>query len=143
MYKNKDKKLLYSVWYNMISRCNNPNYHNYKNYGYKGIKICDEWLVFENFYEWSISNGYKNKLTIDRIDNSKNYTKDNCRWVDWKVQENNRTNNRIETYNGITDTVANLCRKFDKDYELIRKRINAGKMSITEAFDTQKRNYTK
>lgn len=84
---------LYSIYKNMKSRCHNPNYKNYKFWGGKGITICNEWLDdFENFYEWSIKNGYKENLTLDRIDNDKDYTPDNCRWVPYSIQSANRDN---------------------------------------------------
>lgn len=141
MYKDRDKKMLYHVWYNMNNRCKNPNNSNYKHYGLKGIEVSYNFSSFDTFYKWSIENGYKQGLTLDRIDCKGDYEPNNCRWSDWNTQENNRTNNRIETYNGIKDTVANLCKKFNKDYELVRKRINAGNMSIKEAFETPKRKY--
>lgn len=141
MYKDKNKNNLYHVWYNMVSRCNNTKNYKYKNYGLKNITVSNDFVNFEDFYVWSINNGYKNGLTLDRINTKGNYEIKNCRWTNWETQQNNRSNNRIETYNDITDTVSNLCKYFNKDYELVRKRINAGNMSIKEAFETQKRKY--
>ena len=82
---------LYGVWNTMRQRCLNPNNHKYKNYGGRGIKVCDEWLHdFMAFYDWSMDNGYKPGLTIDRINNDGNYEPNNCRWTTMKVQNNNR-----------------------------------------------------
>lgn len=90
---------LYTVYRNMISRCNNPNNIAYHHYGGRGITVCEEWLDnWDNFAEWSIDTGYDatagyGECTIDRIDNSKGYSPDNCRWVDMKAQGRNRRTN--------------------------------------------------
>ena len=96
-YKKRcsDNKLL-KIYYSMLSRCNNTNNKDYKNYGGKGIKVCNEWLDYENFRVWSLSNGYKEGLSIDRIDNTKGYNPDNCEWV--TVSEN--VNRMFKFYNG-------------------------------------------
>lgn len=81
---------LYRIWHGMLDRCNNHNRHEYKYYGGRGITVCPEWMKFEPFYEWSISHGYSDDLTIDRIDNDGNYEPNNCRWVTMQVQTRNR-----------------------------------------------------
>lgn len=97
---------LHSIWTAMKSRCYNPKNNRYKNYGLKGITVCEEWQEFIPFYKWAVTKGYKEGLTIDRIDNSKGYSPDNCRWATQEEQQNNRSNNHLITYNGETHTLA-------------------------------------
>lgn len=97
---------LYKTWNNMISRCYCKSVPRYKNYGERGIKVCDEWKAsFEAFYSWAVSNGYAEGLTLDRIDNDGNYCPENCRWVTNKEQQLNKSNNRLLTFDGETKTV--------------------------------------
>lgn len=89
---------LYNVWKSMKRRCYNSSYKYYKDYGARGITICDEWLHhFKQFYDWSMNNCYQEGLTIDRIDNDKGYSPDNCRWITNGEQQNNKRNSvRLE-----------------------------------------------
>ena len=99
----------------MKQRCGNPSNNNYKNYGAKGIKVCDEWKNSYNaFEEWAYANGYddtasRGECTIDRIDVHGNYEPTNCRWVNSKKQGNNKADNRIIVINGTSHTLSEWC----------------------------------
>lgn len=109
---NKDRKRLKGIWYLMKDRTINPKNIAFKHYGGRGIKVCSEWFnSFESFYEWSMSNGYKENLTIDRIDNDGDYEPSNCRWADRYTQANNRRNNIIVSVEGEKLTLAQYCRE--------------------------------
>lgn len=82
---------LYRRWIDMKSRCYNKNNCNYKYYGGRGIKVCDEWVHnFKNFEKWALENGYKKELSLDKINNNGNYEPNNCRWVNQRVQNINK-----------------------------------------------------
>ena len=98
-----------------------------KDYYDRGITICPEWVNgFKAFYDWSMSNGYRDGLTLDRIDNDKRYSPENCRWVDMKVQANNRRNNVYIKYMGETKTMKQWCDYLGVDYGLVRNRRRRG-----------------
>ena len=102
---------------------------------YKDVEVCREWVEdYRKFREWALANGYADGLTIDRIDNSKGYFPENCRWATMRQQANNRSSNIVVTYRGDTDTVANLARKYGKDRGLIYQRLRAG-WSVEDSFD--------
>lgn len=126
---------LHKIWCNIKSRCNNKNNKAYKNYGARNIKVCDEWLNFENFYNWAINNGYEEGLTIDRIDVNGNYEPDNCRWATKEEQSNNRRNNHIITYNNETHTLSEWAKNLNINYKCLYKRIIVRKWSIKKAFN--------
>lgn len=137
-HKNK----LYGVWKSLRQRCDNPKDASYSNYGRRGIGLCKEWKDFEVFHNWSINNGYKyeqlesgrNKWSIDRIDNNKGYSPDNCRWVTDKIQANNKQNSireyertkkcivcgktfKIKQRNGVNKTCSKKCSLIQRHIE--------------------------
>lgn len=118
---------LHRIWCSMKQRCFNPQSTGFKNYGGAGISICDEWRNdFQAFYEWAMAHGYADDLTIDRIDNGKGYSPDNCRWVDMKKQQNNRRNNRKVDYCGCEYTISELAAILNIPYATLLGRINSG-----------------
>ena len=137
------------IYRQMKQRCYNPRHISYKNYGAKGITICDEWKDAEKvplkdnasrgflaFKSWALNNGYTDNLTIDRIDYTKGYCPNNCRWVTYKVQCNNTKRNHIITYKGETKTMAQWSEKLGIKYGVLAHRINTYGWSIKKAFET-------
>lgn len=101
---------LYTIWQGMKNRCYNTRAEPYQNYGDRGIIVCDEWKSdFMTFYNWAINNGYRDNLTIDRVDNNKNYSPDNCRWTNSKMQNRNTRHIRNITINNETQCLSELC----------------------------------
>jgi hypothetical protein len=134
----KSKTRIYHIWRDMRERCTNPKRKQYKYYGARGIKVCEEWdgsNKFINFYRWSLENGYKEDLTIDRIDNNGNYCPENCRWVDMKTQLNNKRDNRFIYYNGQIKTLAQWSEELNISYGTLLSRLIRGQ-SVEKAFTT-------
>lgn len=121
------KKRLYSIWHNMKSRCYNPRTEHFKYYGGKGITICREWQNdFQAFYDWAMSNGYKEGLTIDRIDINGNYEPSNCRWADMYTQNNHTSKNHYITHKGKTKTAAEWAKQYGIQRCVFNNRIRRG-----------------
>lgn len=115
----------YLSWRQLMRRCYGTNSIRFKNYGGRGIKVCDSWHDFKNFYN-DMGEKPTQKHTIDRIDNNGNYEPSNCRWATEKQQQNNRSNNRKITHKGETHTVAEWADITGLDYKLIHNRIAKG-----------------
>lgn len=131
--KRKDK--LYMVWSGMKKRCCNPNGPGYKNYGGRGISVCDEWKNdFQAFYDWAMANGYDEKLTIERKNVNGNYEPSNCEWIPMREQYYNRTDNVFITYNGETKVLKQWAKKFGISQDTIRRRLSKG-IDIEHLFD--------
>lgn len=119
----KSYERIYHIYAGMKNRCYNTNAPNYVRYGGRGIAICEEWLNdFQTFYEWSIENGYTDQFSIDRIDNDKGYSPDNCRWATNETQSNNKGNQAKLTINGITKTIAQWAKESGVKYTTIHAR---------------------
>lgn len=118
---------LFNIWQSMKQRCYDVKHDHYKEYGGRGIKVCDEWLSdFMAFYEWAMANGYKERLTIERKDVNGNYEPSNCCWATIKEQANNKRNNRIVEYKGKKYTIAELSEKYNINYHCLYYRLQNG-----------------
>lgn len=127
---------LYRIWGGMKNRCGNEREEAYKDYGGRGIKVCEEWeRDFSNFYKWAMENGYSKELTIDRIDVNGNYCPENCRWVNMKIQCNNRRNNHRVTYKGRTQTIAEWENELGFKKDILSTRLSNG-WSVEKAIET-------
>lgn len=95
---------IYNIWHSMIQRCYDPKAISYKYYGAKGISVCPDWQGeqgFFNFLGWAIENGYREYLTIDRIDGNKDYSPSNCRWADYSTQRRNQERTTARNQYGV------------------------------------------
>lgn len=136
------------IFNHMKTRCYNPKHNRYKDYGAKGITVCDEWnnsefahkecratKGFLAFKKWALSNGYADNLTLYRIDNNKGYSPENCRWVSTVEQANNRRNTLFITYKGKTQSLADWCRELNLNYYTMYTRLHISKWSVEKAFN--------
>jgi hypothetical protein len=128
---NMSRSRIYTIWNNMKMRCSNKNDTHYKYYGGRGITVCRNWLTFIGFYNWAKNSGYKQNLTIDRIDNNKGYYPDNCRWS--TVTEQNRNKSNLVKYKG--EFAAQASVRLGGKPCLIYGRLKRG-WSIKKAFTT-------
>jgi len=115
----------YRIWAAMKDRCNNSNNSRYEYYGGKGITYTNSWDNFENFWN-DMKETYSKNLTLDRIDSNKNYNKDNCRWVSYKIQNNNRDCNIKIEYKGRNFTVSDIVENTNLNKTTIYNRIEGG-----------------
>jgi hypothetical protein len=120
----------------MKYRCNNPKAKRHKFYYDKGITVCDEWENdFINFYNWAMKNGYRDDLTIDRINNNGNYEPNNCRWATITEQNNNQSNNIKIEYKGNNYTLKQLCQEYNIKLPTLYSRLKNG-WNIEKALNT-------
>lgn len=122
----RENPALFNVWQTMIGRCENSNRLKYKDYGGRGIKVCEEWHEAKNFVLWALGNGYEKGLQLDRIDNDGDYCPENCRFVTPKENSRNRRNTKRLTIEGETKTVVEWCEQLGVSqftvYDWIRKK---------------------
>lgn len=125
----------YSSWHGMIQRCSNPNVKAYKDYGGRGITVCDKWKSFEGFYE---DMGERPpKTTIERIDTNKGYTVDNCIWANSMVQANNTRSNKFVEYNGKVQTIAQWAAEYNLSYMTLHGRLFKSQWSIEDCLNVK------
>ena len=129
---------LYGVWAGIKSRCYNDNGSRcYKDYGGRGIVMCDEWKNdFMSFYKWALQNGYREGLTIERINVDGNYCPENCTWIPNSQQQGNRRSCLYYTYKGKTQNLKQWCDELNLDYKLMHDRIRMKKWSFERAITT-------
>lgn len=126
------------VWRGMKGRCYNTKHPKYKHYGGRGIQVCDEWKnSFQAFYEWAITHGYKEGLSLDRRNDDGDYEPVNCRWVTIKVQNGNKRNNRYLEYRGITRSIPEWSAITGIPTSVIYGRIQYHGWSIERALTTK------
>lgn len=136
MGNRSGKQRMLGILNGMKQRCYNVKHNNYKRYGGRGIKVCDEWLNdSQAFIDWALNNGYADDLTIDRIDNDGNYEPSNCRWITVKEQQNNKSTNIKVTYDGRTMTLKEWADKLCICYQTLFFRIKH-RWSVEDALTT-------
>lgn len=117
---------IYRIYKHMRNRCENQNDISYCNYGARGISVCDEWKTFEPFYKWAMQSGYKDSLSIDRIDVNSGYSPENCRWSDATEQAINRRSTRLYQYNGESHCISEWASLYNMNYKKLWKRLHNG-----------------
>ena len=117
------KTRIYRTWVQMRGRCRRDTGADAKDYHDRGITVCEEWNSdFVSFYTWAMANGYEDTLTIDRIDNSKGYSPENCRWITATEQQSNKRSNITVNYNGEVYCLSHLCEKVGFPYKTAHRR---------------------
>lgn len=133
----RDSMKIYVAWKNMKSRCKRPRLEHGESH-YSKITYCEEWERFEPFYEWAMNNGYNKSLKLDRIDNEKGYSPDNCRFITNKENSNNRSDNKLITFNGKTQTISQWAEELGIKYSTLTSRLNKLKWSEEKALTAPK-----
>ena len=132
---------LYRIYRGIRTRCFNPLDSHYPDYGGRGITVCNEWLTFEGFVEWALENGYQDSLNIERIDNNGGYCPENCKWASHAEQNNNKRNNHLVTFNGVTKTLAEWEAEIGVSADTLQTRLYRG-WSEERALTTPVKSYT-
>ncbi len=133
----ESKTRLHIIWAGMKQRCHCPGASNYKNYGQRGISVCDEWRNdYLAFRDWALANGYEDGLTLDRIRVNENYSPDNCRWSSAKEQANNKRSNVFITHDGVTLTERQWAERIGISYNTLSTRIKTRGWSVERALTT-------
>lgn len=122
----KSSSRLYHLYYGILQRCNNPKAPAFNHYGGRGIEVCKEWDTWEAFQKWALANGYKDGLTIDRIDVNGNYEPSNCRWVTQAEQMRNTRKTVYLEYQGERKSISEWCEKYGLNHGAVSTRIRRG-----------------
>lgn len=133
---HESRTKLYGVWCAMKRRCLNSSVPEFKYYGGRGITVCDDWMSsWESFRDWAYNSGYKEGLTLERINVNGNYEPSNCCWITGIAQANNRRSNRRITFNGETHNLTEWANKLGINYKTLHNRLYVG-WSVEKAFTT-------
>lgn len=122
----ESKTRLYRIWKNMRNRCYNPKVRSYKDYGARGVRVCEEWKRYEAFRDWAISSGYDDTLTIERIDSSGMYEPSNCKWIPKPDQGKNTSRIRYIEHNGKRMSLADWSKELGGGPNLVTTRLQRG-----------------
>lgn len=123
---------IYKIWIAMKQRCYYKKYKYYKNYGGKGIKVCDEWKnSIINFYEWALKNGYEDGLSIERVDINKDYCPENCKWIPKNQQQKNTSRTKLYKYKNEKETIYFFSKKYKIPQSSFYRKIRKG-ISVAE-----------
>ena len=125
---------VYSIWNAMINRCRNSNNSHYKDYGGRGIKVCEEWKSLENFAKWSEESGFKKGLSIERIDVNGNYCPENCAWIPFEKQAINKRNTVMFTIENVTKPLVEWAREYGISPKLAWQRHHNGYSDPSDIF---------
>lgn len=129
---------LYGIWTNMKNRCSNPKSNRAYVYIDRGITVCDEWKNdFKAFYDWAMTNGYSDELTLDRIDNDKGYCPKNCRWTTYKIQNINKKDIKFIEFNGQKKLLSELAEEYNIKPKTLWMRLYFYKWPLEKALFTK------
>lgn len=136
-YGGLTKHRLYTIYNGIIGRCLKPKTNGYSRYGGKGLSICKEWLDdYMNFYNWAMANGYKDGLSIERIDNNTGYEPANCKWIEKHLQSRHMITNKVIKYKGKTHCMAEWAEILGINYNTLQSRLGKYGWSVKKAFTT-------
>lgn len=119
----ESKTKLYRHWVCMMRRCYDPKHTNYQNYGARGIKVCEEWHIYENFRDWTLKTRQDENLTCERMNNDGDYCPENCIWIPLGEQANNRRSSVVIAYNGKTQNLMQWCKELNLYYPTVHSRM--------------------
>lgn len=132
----KSKTVEYLTWLSMKARCNTPTATGYKNYGGRGIKVCDRWnRSFDNFLV-DMGRRPDGGYSIERLNHNDNYTPENCKWILMTEQGKNKSNNRLITYGGKTQIISLWARELGMSHQTLTNRLNLYRWPVSRAFET-------
>jgi hypothetical protein len=129
-----------SIWRGMIKRTTDPKHVEWKNYGGRGIKVCERWRTYQNFYD-DMAPTYRRGMAIDRIDVNGDYEPGNCRWATTALQARNRRNNRMVTHDGRTLCLTDWAEEFGIPVDTVYRRMKRG-WSVEKALFTPRQRRT-